>query len=551
MSVRQSTNPIEFDRSRRFDNVSALTSGNAGQVIPITVAPMHRGDSCSGRIEVSLELAEQPKPLKNAVLARLQAWFVPRPALPHFSGLDEVTAAFHGKDISALGESTRTPVDYFKTTGTGSISGDAGSEFYTSLGIPLVASTEINNDYIDAYNLIYNFRLDAHSSKMTRANYRSENTDARNLKPAFWPRSAVHQFVADYESALVKGSLELDVTAGSIPVTGIATDFNASDGIVAETDNAPVTYTNYQHMAGTVVGGGTHDNLFIEDDGTNQPNIYAEMASQTIATSLADIDKARTTQAMAKAVAAMEGSDFSGFQAEDVIVSELMQGFQVPNELLQRPWLLDNKTLVFGMTERHATDSANLDDSSSTGFAQGSLSINVPRAEYGGIIMATAEIFPERLYERQADEYLYCTTPDDLPNAMRDILRTEPVDTVLNRRVDALHSTPGGTFGYEPMNNKWNREFTRLGGEFRQNVPGTPDTSARLAIWQPDVVDPVLTSDHWLCPDPMPQDVFSFPSAHIVHIHVNQRLTMTGITQFGDSLVEDNSEFATVLAEQT
>jgi hypothetical protein len=549
-NLRQSAKPMQYGYTRRSDNASVRTSGPAGVVIPVAYAPLLRNDSAAGRIILDMELAEMPKPLENAVIARGQAWFTPRPALPQFVGVDDYVHAYQGKTPTAL-NSTPVKPNLFDTVASGSIAAAQSSEMFKALGIALRASTAINTDVIDSFIHVYNFRKASMSSKMANEDYYAENaTTSLELKPAFWPRNRFHQIVPDYESALVQGSLELDVTAGSVPVTGIATDINTTDGVVNETDNTGVTYTNYMHMAGTVVGGGNQDVLFIEDDGSNSPNIYANMASQTITTSLADIDKARTTQAFAKARAAYAGSNFSGYNTDDVIIADLMSGFEVPNELMQRPWLLDSKTTVFGMVERHATDAANLDDSMSTGRAQIALSINVPKAKYGGMITCTVEVMPERLYERQEDPFLLCTTVDDLPEPQRDLLNTLPVDSVPNARIDAAHTSPAGVYGYEPLNYKWQREFTRLGGEFRQLTPGTPSTTARTALWQVDYVDPALTSDHWLCEHPFPQDVFSAPSADIVNISVLQQITITGITQFGDALVEDNDEFTDQLAIQ-
>jgi hypothetical protein len=549
--IRQNTAPIEFGRSIRPDYTSLITSAKAGVVAPILMIPHHRGDSASGRINVRMNLAEMPAPLENAVIARVQAWFVPRPSLPQFTGLDEYTHSFHGTDISQLGAAARTPPALFNTVGTGAIAAAQSSEFFTVLGLHLVASTAINTDYIDAYNLVQNFRLAAHSSKMTRYDYYSENaTTSLELKPAFWPRNRMHNIVPDYEQALVKGSLDLDVAVGKVPVTGIGTTgttFPDSSATSYETSGtASVSYTSAQ-----IIDGAVNGRLTVEEDPDNSgfPGIFAELADNTVTVSLMDIDKARTTNAFARRVAQMEGSNFSGFNNDDVLMAELMQGFTVPNELLNRPWLIDSQTVVFGMNERHATDAANLDDSVVTGQAQVSIAYNVPTANYGGIGMVTVEVMPERLYERQSDEYLYCTTVDDLPNAMRDSLRTEPVDIVLNRRVDAAHTTPAGTFGYEPMNAKWRRERTIMGGEFRQTTPGTPVTTARTQIWQADYVDPAFTSDHWLCPHPFPQNVFSVPANDIVNIAATADLTFVGHTVFGDDLVEDNGEFLAVTAE--
>lgn len=536
--IKQNATPMEYGMTRRPDNVSLRTSGDAGVVIPVAVAPLFRKDSAAGRIAIQMELAEMPKPLENAVLARGQVWFVPRPALPQFSGLDEYTHSYHGKQVTNLGNNGRTPVPLYDTR-TSDLWND--QDFFKSLGIVVgTGSQELNTDYIDAYNHIQNFRLAAHSSKMTPYEYCAERfAKSQTLKQAFWPRNRMHNIVPDYEQALVTGALDLDVSAGQVPLSYASEVNPGSSAIRADQNQASQALAI--RSSGTVTDTG---------DYYQSDEVFTELAGTTITTTLANIDKARTTQAFAKRVAAYDGSDFSGYNNDDIVMSELMQGFNVPAELMHRPWLLDSKTVVFGMQERHATDAANLDDSVSTGRAQMSLSVNVPAADYGGIIMATVEVMPERLYERQSDEYLYVTDVDDLPNAMRDIQRVEPVDTVLNRRIDTAHTTPNGTFGYEPMNAKWDREFTRLGGEFIQTVPGTPSTSARTAIWQPDIVDPVFTSDHWLCPSPFPQDVFSVPSNHVVNISVLQQLTITGITQKGDALVEDNGEFLAVEAEQ-
>lgn len=545
--LRQNQTPIQYDMTRRPENASILTSGRAGKVYPIAAFGLLRGDSASGRIDIGIELAEMPRPVENAILARAQVWCVPRPAFPQFSGLDEYTHSYQGKDIAQLGAANRTPPSLFNTTAFTTTIRD--SEFIKALGIHAPVGADINTDYVDAYNLVQNFRLAAHSSKMTRYNYAAEDADAWDLKPAFWPRNALHNIVPDYEQALVTGSLELDVAAGQIPISGIGAFSNGvtgSAGPVKETDGGTATYNPYFQ-------GNVSQHIYVKGqdiDGANHPDVNAEMTGQTITTSLASIDKARTANAFAKTVAGYAGTDFSGFNNDDVLIADLMQGFRVPEELFNRPWLLDSKTVVFGTQERHASDAANLDDSVTTGYATVSLAVNVPKLDYGGVVIATVELMPERLYERQSDEYMLATSVDDLPSAMRDLLRTEPVDNALNRRVDCAHSTPDGIFGYEPMNEKWKRDRTILGGNFRQLVPGTPNVSARTAIWQADYVDPALTSDHWLCPDPFPQDVFSVPSSDCMIINVRQTVAVTGITQFGDALIEDNGEFLTVKEQE-
>jgi len=548
MAVRQNTQPVAYDMTRRPDNVSVLTTTKAGVVCPVTYAPLLRGDSASGQVQMNLQLAEMPRPINNAVLGRAQAWFVPRPALPYFTGVEDYVRAYEGKAATRLKNSAVAAVDLFETRANNTVD---DADIYRKMGFVNTNNTTLSNvDVIDAYSVIWNFRRDAHSSKMSRAFYVDEGADAyrssaMELLPAFWPTNRMMSIKPDYETALVTGAMELDFSAGQIPVAGIT---RTDTGTGVGTNGADI-----EGAAGFVeveMSGGTNGaNIRFDIDSTaagGASNIYGDMAAETLTTTLASIDKARTTNAFAKMQAMMAGSDYSGFNTDDVIVSSLMQGYIVPEGLLNRPMLLDSKTVVFGSIERHATDGANLDDSVTTGTASVSLSINIPKAEYGGIMMTTVEVMPERLYERQADPYIEATTVDDLPNALRDIQRIEPVDAVLNQRVDQRHSNKLGTFGFEPMNAKWRREFTRLGGEFIQLTPGTPNAAQRTAIWQVDIVDPALTSDHWLCPQPFPQDVFSVPANDICEIAARQVLTITGITQFGDELVEDNGEFADV-----
>ena len=276
--IKHDTTPLQFPRTLRNDNQSLLTTGRAGEVIPFGFIPLFREDSATGRVTVVAELAEMPKPLENAVIGRLQTWAVPRPALPQFSGLDEYTHAYQGKNITQLGAAGRTPPSLFDTISYSAVYATAnGSEFMRATGLTIEASETGNTDYVDAYILVQNFRLAAHSSKMTRYDYYQEdNTTALELKPAFWPRNKFHSVVADYESALVTGALDLDVSAGQIPISGLGV-FNAETAstVANVKTNGGVTQTTGEWFGGTA--------LSAEEDPSNAnfPNILADMAARS------------------------------------------------------------------------------------------------------------------------------------------------------------------------------------------------------------------------------------------------------------------------------
>lgn len=569
--ARQSNTPVQFQTTLRHDRNALMSSGRAGQVVLVDYMPVLRGDSASGRVGIDIDLADMPKPLHNAVMARVQAWFVPKSYFPQFAGYDEFQASYNGTTIRALGQSDRTAPGFFNLLSEADTAAFANSVMAQTLGLHVDTNARVHADVIDAYNLVYNFRLAAHSSKLELKKYSAENlTSALAYGPAFWPSGRLSSIVPDYEAALIRGALDLDVVAGRLPVSGIGFDdawyskaANWSTATLRQTTaTSPATtkagswsQTHDMNVGSTGSGdpivAGLSNGVRVATVGTGpanrRPDVWAEMADQSIGTSLADIDKARQLQSFAKLRQAYAGNDPTGFVDDDAIVADLMQGFQVPMDQFNRPWLLDSKNVTFGMIERYSTDADALDASTTTGRAAASLSINLPRQDVGGVVIVTLEVLPERLFERMSDEFLYIRTPENFPNSLRDVLRTEPVDIVMNRRIDAKHSQPKQTYGYEPMNMKWQRDFTRLGGVFYKAGPTSGWTENRSSLWLAEVANPTFTRDHFLAPDPFPHDVFADQDAPAFEFVLRRDVAIRGLTQFGDVLHENNQEYAEVI----
>lgn len=561
--ARQRMTPADHQQTVRYDRVNGMSSGRAGVVQPVDYIPLFAGDSASGRFGIDIELQEMPRPLLNGVMANVQAWLVTKVSHPKFQGYDDYMYSKEGADITTLGQADRTPPEFFTTIDGADYTTAAASDFMKKMGIHLPAGEKLNTDLIDAFWQIYNFRLAAHSSKLTREEYASENlANSTALPRAFWPMAALTNVVPDYEQALVVGALDLDVSSGSLPITGDAlvngfyvanssvSTGNAqkvgSDGVTREGGNVNDYFR--AAMLRAVSGGGTGSNLE-EPMEVDVSALEATIAGQNITVSLADIDKARTTQAFAKLRAAYAGNDHSGFENDDVILAQLMRGVPVPQDEFNRPILLDSQLARFGFIERHATDAANLDDSLSQGRASATLSLNVPTLPTEAIIVITVEVMPELIQEAQYDDFLHMENASDLPDALRDIQRTEPVDIVANKRRDARHTSPDDLYGYEPMNYKWNRSFTRLGGDFYQADPSNPFTEQRSGIWQANIVDPSFTGDHWLVPEDLDHSVFSDETADAFELVFRHDVSITGITQMGDMLSEDNSNFVAIEGE--
>lgn len=522
--TRQSKTPIQFQYTTRPEGFTVQTSGRAGKQVPITYFPLLRGDSCSGRVGLDFKLNEMPKALLNTVQVNVQAWFVPKSAHPQFSGMDEFVHSYQGKTIKAKGQLDRVPPVFYEELSTAQIDTIRASEMFKSLGIHIPLGHTMNTDLIDAFLLVHNFRLAAHSDRLTLREYASENLlDSVKLPPAFWPVGRFTHVVPDYESGLITGSLSLDVTSGQIPVVG--------DGA------SSMSYVSTNSAGNQAVL-------------SNAPyaKLLVELAGQQINTSLADIDKARETVAFAKMRQAMKGSDTTGYKSDDVMISEMMQGFPVSDDQQLRPWLLDSQIVTFGMDERHATDAANLDVSITDGGAQVNLSLNVPRTASGGYVVVIADVLPQRVLERQSDEHLLVTDVNDLPDALRDSLRLEPVDHVTNREIDALHANPDGLYGYDGMNAKWKqRGGVRLGGVFFEPDPLLPPTEARAGLWEANIIDPEYTQDHFLVPVDFPHDVFSDQAADAFEVTCTHNCQITGLTQFYRDLEENSDDYQGVV----
>ena len=548
--ARQNSTPVQFQKTSRKDSAAVMTSGRAGKVVPVDYIPVLRGDSMSGKFTVDINLAEMPKPLLNGVTANVQAWFVPKAAFPQFSGYDEFLHSYQGADIKALGSADRTPPSFFTVAqGIPDIGALRNSEIYQSMGVHTDESSWVNTDLIDAYNLVYNFRLASHSSRLSRRNYFAEDyLSSTSLARAFWPSSRFSRVVPDYERALVVGALDLDVTAGRLPIEGLWAGGTSSGSAGKVTSDGT---TGIDDWKGSEVGAPESASEYrvahLRGEGGDAiRTLFADMQGSQIGISLADIDKARTTQSFAKLRTAYAGNDATGFDNDDAIIAELMQGFAVPQDHFKRPWLLDSRRVPFGFVERHATDAANLDASVSQGMTSVQLSLNLPVQDTGGVVMITVEIVPERFEERQQDTWTYITQPSNLPDALRDVQRVEPVDIVQNRRLDVAHTNPNGVYGFEPMNDQWNRNFTRLGGEFWQADPAAGYKEARAAIWQMQIQDPTFTDTHFLCPNNFPHDVFSDTLGDAFECVARHDCTLVGLTQFGDVLAENNDDYAAI-----
>lgn len=518
-----SSAPIGTDKSVRGEEIRCLTSGRAGKILPLAFAPLLREDRvASGKVAVRLQMAETIFPLMNAVNVTVMAHFIPFSAFERFTGMDAFNRSYQG-----IGEPHNgTPIPFFTT-----VTFNKNLEFWKTLGLHWPHGTPINGAVLEAYNLLVNWRRKARSVKLP---VRAMNDTT--LAAAFWRNPNLWHIVPDFDQAMIDGDVELKFASNSIPVKGIG--FAAAN--VPPTANITVNETGLTRTGDYSAPGNTNANPVVRKDpaNANSAHVFVELANQGIRVSLANIELAKKTAAFARM-----REQYSGL-SDDHLIDLLMEGIRVPDEDLRQPILLDKKSTIFGYTERFATDGANLDQSVTTGQAIVNLTLRTPPMNSGGIILITAEIVPEQLFERMEDNFMAITDPAKLPNFLRDYLDPEKVEVVPNKMVDVLHATPTGTFGYAPLNHRWKRSLARIGGRYMR-PEGSSFVEDRQRFWAVEQANPALTTDFYLVNN-LPHTVFADSAADPFEILTQGGLQIVGNTVFGQMLSEDQDLYQQV-----
>lgn len=511
--------PIPTQRSLRTDRGRVLTSADAGKILPLKYIPMLREDSVQrGRVRVDVLMQETAELLMNGVRVDVMAHYVPMLAFDRFNGsMEELNRSYQGQ-VGIAG----SVVPYFNTeTSAAALDTTAGAAatFLQTMGIHTQAST-LNTTVRDAYNVIVNHRRKARSASLP---LRLEND--WTLAEAFWSLDNNH-IVPDFDQKLIDGEVSLAGLTFQAPVKSTyaysqAANHHKYAGLATDTLSTNLAYAP-EAIGSTIERDG---NYWLFND------IFAELQQGGNATmSLADIEQARKTAAFAKLRSMYDGIE------DDHIIDLLMEGIRVPEETMKQPILLARGSTMLGYQQRYATDAANLDQSVTNGYATIDLNLRTPAMNTGGVILITAEIVPEQMWERKKDYYLYETNPDNLPNYLRDVLDPEQVEVVKNDHLDVNHSTPNGTFGYAPLNHAWNRDMVNVGGKYYRPA-NDAFTEDRAKIWTVETIDPTLSADFYLVSG-LHKKVFADTVADSFEITCLSDMQISGNTVFGQRLLE-------------
>lgn len=541
-----SGSPLRVQRSLRGDNLRALTSGKAGKILPLAYFPLLREDAIRrGPVGVTVRMAETVHPLINAVVVKLYAHLVPFSAFERFSGMDEFNNSYAGDSEAA---------SFFSTVKFG-----PNQPLWKTLGIHYRLNADVNAAPIEAYNTIVNFRRKARSKHLPLRDSLKRDTLAR----AFWSHPIMHDVVPDYEQALIDGEIPLGINFDALPpesllpVTGLAYDRQQVAGFPNIPYGEQVTIYRHEDLPGGKYSAGhkdygpsppvntsKHFGMKISD---GRPDVYAvlpdlfeEMRTKGLSVSLSNIELAKQTVAFAKLRQQYQGI------GDDHLIDLLMDAIRVPPESLRQPILIGSASGTIQMNERFAMDGENLDMSRTTGAVSLAMNLRTPPINTGGIVMVTAEITPEPLFERLGDRFITTVDPNELPQFLRDYLDPKKVELVENREIDTLHDSPDGLFGYRGLNRGWDRDYTRAGGKFSRPV-NDAYVEDRQRFWVVESNNPTLTEDFYLVSNDLPYTPFADRTADPFEILTVSALQIEGNTVFGKKLHEDTGDYQAIV----
>jgi len=502
--------PVAHPRTVRQDSCSVITSGFGGKFLPIKMIPLLREDGASGTLNLNFQMAETADMLLNPVRVTAAAYLVPKMALERFPDMGAIDRSYNGQE-----EIDGSVIPWFESQALFT------SDFYTQLGLH---STFGNDDYLQSYNAVWNYVAGQMSNSIPHRTPKDTS-----IAPAFWRHSQLRHIKPTFDDALLEGEIELQLADGSerLPITSITGTHTATyDYLLTRPESlTPSGETNPQG-----------------DPYQVSSEVWAELSSSGVSISLAAINQARETAAWARL-----RNEYSGL-SEEWMMDQLLSGVRLRDESLRQPILLDSQDSVMGMTQRYATDAANLDKSLTDGAGMINLSVNVPPLITGGVIVVVAQILPEMVYERQRDYYQTALTVQDLPNRTRDELDPQPVELVTNGEVSEDHSLPDDLFGYGPLNHGWQRMAPNIGGKYFKRAASDAWTENRNRIWSTEVTDPTLGPDFYLSTT-LSHEVFADSSSDPFEIWLNGNVRISGLTYFGAGIREDNDDYDKVKAQ--
>jgi hypothetical protein len=432
-------------RKRSKFNLSktALTTFDPGEFVPIGLTEVVPGDSIKGKTDAIIRALPMLAPVMHEVEVIVTHSFI-----PHRLVWEDFEDFITGGD-DGLNASTLPTIDF---SGSPVSKGDLANYLGLPVGFNLTASALP----FRAYALFYNDHLrdeELQTELTIDLTSGTDTTTSTDLKNVNWARDRLTGAAAN-EQLGTAISLPLGTTA---PILGIGMDtagsWTSSSQSVHETDNASTTFTKHKN---TSSGTG----IYIEGNASNNnPAVYADLTNATAAT----INQLREAIALQKFA---EMRQLYGSTYEKLLKYDY--GTSAGDARLQNSEILSRSRGFLKFSEVLATaetgSTVDVGDMKGHGISATRTKSFIKTFQEFGYLMSFVAVRPKAVYSQGADKHWFKNSKDDFYNPHLENMGVQ--QAILNKEVKFDHSTPGGTFGYEPTFNEYRSQTNSYHGDF-------------------------------------------------------------------------------------
>lgn len=298
------------------------------------------------------------------------------------------------------------------------------------------------------------------------------------------------------------------------------------NGAVSFEGTAPVV-TNYTATDGRNPQAFQGELKFL-NSGNPVGDIYADLGGVGANISLTDFYQAERMDALVREARRMvENNPEYGEQ----MVAEWAHGLSVDPG--KQPFVMYSRSMDANKLERLATDGANLDESQTDMIAEMTMTVPIPRTEFGGMIIVFAVIKPDETLSSQPHPTL---TEEWVPmNHVADELAIDPVPITF-RELDAdVAQADEGTVAFYMGNNHLYKNYINYG--YSRELDRST-VARKTAVWQLEIPMSV-TPESVVYPDTLDHYPWVDFAGDICTLQTSSELNLKTPIIFGPSPVEE------------
>ena len=401
------------------------TTFNMGELVPIGCIPVTRGETFRHNTNLFMRLATLQNPIMHPVHVYVRHYYVPN-HLVWENWRDFISGGEDNDD-----NSTPPTIDF---SGSPVAKGDLANH----LGLPIGFDKSANAMPFRAYNLIYNeiVRDDQLQAKVSisLADGNDTTTDT-NLLNENWAKDP-------FMRARPDDQLGTDVT---IPLGGSQVPVQSNTAITGSNQFVQVD--------------GSTKKVHIYNDSVANSGLYTDLSNIT-GISLSDLALAIQTGKLQEVIN-RRGNEYHDFLKR--------YGIKYSDARLDRPEYLGGGKQTIQFSEVLATaegTNTNVGDMAGHGIAALKSNRYMSFFEEDGFVISLACVKPIPMHMNSVDKFWYAETKEDYYQKEYESLGMQEIE---NKRVQFDHSSPDGTFGYEPRYEHLRRIPNTVHGDFAAN----------------------------------------------------------------------------------